>query len=43
MLQQKIDEVLAGVKLSDLLQDEGDVRQRVGLPVLAAHSSDTFS
>jgi Rrf2 family protein len=42
MLQQKIDEVLAGVKLSDLLQDEGDVRQRVGLPVLAAHASDAY-
>ena len=40
MLQQRIDEVLAGVKLSDLLHDEGNVRRRVGLPVLAAQSAD---
>jgi Rrf2 family protein len=43
MLQQKIDEVLEGVKLSDLLQDEGNVRRRVGLPVLAAHAADQIS
>jgi Rrf2 family protein len=40
MLQQKIDETLAGVKLSDLLQDEGHVRRRVGLPVLAVQGAD---
>jgi Rrf2 family protein len=34
MLQQKIDEVLEGVRLSDLLEQESTVRQRVGLPVL---------
>ncbi|HYW33266.1 MAG TPA: hypothetical protein VE869_17320, partial [Gemmatimonas sp.] len=33
LLQQRIDEVLASVKLSDLLEDEGSVRVRVGLPV----------
>ena len=31
MLQQRIDEVLESVKLSDLLEDEGTVRDRVGL------------
>lgn len=34
MLQRKIDDVLESVRLSDLLQDEAVVRQRVGLPVL---------
>jgi Rrf2 family protein len=34
LLQQKIDGVLEGVRLSDLLHDEPEVRQRVGLPVL---------
>ncbi|MEP6690762.1 MAG: Rrf2 family transcriptional regulator [Gemmatimonadaceae bacterium] len=34
LLQQKIDGVLEGVALSDLLMDESDVRIRVGLPVL---------
>jgi len=34
LLQQKIDGVLEGVRLSDLLHDEAGVRQRVGLPVL---------
>ncbi|HEX5436377.1 MAG TPA: Rrf2 family transcriptional regulator [Gemmatimonadaceae bacterium] len=34
LLQQKIDAVLDSVHLSDLLYDEADVRQRVGLPVL---------
>jgi Rrf2 family protein len=34
MLQQKIDEVLGSVHLSDLLTDERTVRERVGLPVL---------
>ena len=32
LLQQRIDEVLEGVKLSDLLTDEATVRNRVGLP-----------
>jgi Rrf2 family protein len=36
MLQQRIDEVLEGVLLSDLMQDEPAVRERVGLPVLQA-------
>jgi Rrf2 family protein len=31
MLQQKIDEVLEGVRLSDLLHQEHEVRARVGL------------
>jgi Rrf2 family protein len=34
MLQQKIDDVLESVRLSDLLHEEPVVRQRVGLPVL---------
>ena len=34
MLQNKIDDVLGGVHLSDLLSDEQTVRGRVGLPVL---------
>jgi Rrf2 family protein len=34
MLQQRIDEALESVKLSDLLHDERGVRRRVGLPVL---------
>jgi Rrf2 family protein len=34
MLQQKIDDVLESVHLSDLLHDEGTVRRRVGLPIL---------
>jgi len=36
LLQQKIDGVLESVHLSDLLHDEPEVRQRVGLPVLHA-------
>jgi Rrf2 family protein len=32
LLQQRIDEVLEGVKLSDLLAEESVVRGRVGLP-----------
>lgn len=36
MLQRRIDEVLDGVYLADLLQTEPTVRQRVGLPVLHA-------
>lgn len=36
LLQQRIDEVLDSVRLSDLLEDEGAVRHRVGLsPALA--------
>ena len=35
LLQRRIDEVLEGVRLSDLLEEESVVRQRVGLPVLA--------
>lgn len=31
LLQQKIDDVLEGVRLSDLLHEESEVRQRVGL------------
>ncbi len=34
LLQQKIDDVLESVRLSDLLYDEPDVRERVGLPRL---------
>jgi Rrf2 family protein len=34
MLQKRIDEVLEGVRLSDLLAAEPQVRERVGLPVL---------
>jgi Rrf2 family protein len=34
LLQEKIDDVLESVHLSDLLHDEPVVRQRVGLPVL---------
>ena len=34
MLQRRIDEVLEGVRLADLLENEPQVRQRVGLPVL---------
>jgi Rrf2 family protein len=36
MLQQRIDEVLEGVKLSDLLTDEASVREFVGLPPYVA-------
>lgn len=36
MLQQRIDEVLDGVHLADLLVAEPKVRERVGLPVLQA-------
>ena len=32
MLQRRIDEVLEGVRLSDLLEGESVVRERVGLP-----------
>ncbi len=33
LLQQRIDEVLASVRLSDLIHEESEVRERVGLPV----------
>jgi Rrf2 family protein len=36
LLQQRIDEVLEGVKLSDLLADEASVRGRVGLVQLGS-------
>jgi len=36
LLQQRIDEVLESVKLSDLLTDEASVRHRVGLPPYVA-------
>jgi Rrf2 family protein len=35
LLQQKIDDVLQGVRLSDLLSGEESVRARVGLPASA--------
>jgi hypothetical protein len=34
MLQRKIDDVLSGVSIADLLEDEPTVRERVGLPIL---------
>jgi Rrf2 family protein len=43
LLQARIDEVLSDVKLADLLQTEGDVRRRVGLPVLAPEPSEAIS
>ncbi|MEP6763911.1 MAG: Rrf2 family transcriptional regulator [Gemmatimonadaceae bacterium] len=39
LLQQRIDEVLAGVLLSDLLETEASVRDRVGLVTMTARSS----
>jgi Rrf2 family protein len=36
LLQQRIDEVLASVRLSDLLMQEREVRERVGLSTPAA-------
>ena len=36
LLQRRIDEVLEGVRLSDLLLQESEVRERVGLAVPAA-------
>lgn len=35
LLQRRIDDVLEGVHLADLLAPEPQVRERVGLPVLA--------
>jgi Rrf2 family transcriptional regulator, iron-sulfur cluster assembly transcription factor len=40
LLQQKIDDVLAGVRLSDLLAGEGEVRSRVGLVGVPEHTAD---
>jgi len=40
LLQAKIDDVLAGVRLSDLLAEEGEVRSRVGLRSIAEHHTD---
>lgn len=36
LLQQKIDDVLEGIRLSDLLREESEVRALVGLPDRAA-------
>lgn len=36
LLQQRIDEVLEGIKLSELLADETVVRARIGLPAFRA-------
>ncbi len=41
LLQQRIDEVLAGVRLSDLLATESTVRDRVGLTSLTKISRST--
>lgn len=35
LLQQKIDDVLSGVRLADLLHEESEVRELVGLPASA--------
>jgi Rrf2 family protein len=40
LLQRKIDDVLEGVRLSDLLLEEGEVRTRVGLVPAAASVGD---
>lgn len=40
LLQQRIDDVLASVRLSDLLLEESEVRARVGLTNVAAVSSE---
>ena len=40
LLQQKIDDVLQGVLLSDLLQGEESVRARVGLPATAVATAE---
>ena len=39
LLQRRIDEVLEGVRLSDLLEGESAVRERVGLPRFVPGSS----
>lgn len=40
LLQRKIDDVLAGVRLSDLLAEEGEVRSRVGLVSAVDNEAD---
>ena len=40
LLQRKIDDVLDGVRLADLLAEESVVRTRVGLVASAAHAAD---
>lgn len=40
LLQRKIDDVLQGVRLADLLLEEGDVRTRVGLVDSPAPEAD---
>jgi len=40
LLQQKIDDVLGGVHLSDLLVEESEVRTRVGLVTAGESSAD---
>jgi hypothetical protein len=40
MLQTKIDDVLQGVSLADLMHDEPTVRERVGLPTAAETASE---
>ena len=40
LLQRKIDDVLASVRLSDLLAEEGEVRSRVGLGSASEHDAD---
>ena len=40
LLQQRIDEVLEGIKLSELLDDETVVRARIGLPAFRAESAE---
>jgi Rrf2 family protein len=43
LLQQRIDDVLASVRLSDLLLEESEVRARVGLAATAAETSESSS
>ncbi len=43
LLQQRIDEVLEGVRLSDLMAEEATVRARVGLPASDASSGRGIS
>jgi Rrf2 family protein len=41
LLQQRIDDVLASVRLSDLLHEESEVRARVGLTPAAVAGQDS--
>lgn len=43
LLQRKIDDVLEGIRLSDLLHEESEVRALVGLPERTPDSSATSS